>query len=210
MRTTGEKIVTAISSLALIISVISVCISIKGCQIEERINYLHMIPEVEIAYVQDMHTDYFILSNKSAIDIVSVSVDYKAYGFEKDKGEYRVAMAQSENAVDDLGERWIYVNKLQPNEKVPKFLGEFTSGTECAQRKLVIARVFNITYYRAKDMMQFKKRVVFFVDNCKVYDYSEAAKDKGLKKAVIDLDPFINKHSDDFRTGPINVKKVEL
>lgn len=199
-----------ISFFALIVAVISLAISLRSCQLVEVTNYLHIIPQLEVSYLQNENSDFLVLRNKSPIDIISLSVNYRAYGFDKEQNRYRIVMAGGKNIIDDLWENWIYKTKLAPNKIVSEFLGELSSGSKSPQGKFIVVRVFNIVYYRPSDMSRFEKREIFFLDGGKIYSYNEARKIEKLRNAVNELDAYIRKSYDGLiRLGGPQVKKTD-
>lgn len=197
-----------ISLLAFIVALISLGISLRSCRLEERVKHLHIVPQMEVSYLQKKDYDFVVFRNTSPIEIVSLSVNYKAYGFDKEKGKYRIVMAGSKNVIDDLGRNWIFKSKLAPNEIISEFVGELSSGSKSPQEKLIVTRVFDITYYRPSDMSRFGKREVFFIDNGKIYTYNEARKIEALRSPLEQLDAFIQKYLDEPRLlGDVQIKK---
>ncbi len=201
-----------LSIYAFLVSIISLFISYKAYQLSESTNHLHIIPNIELTYIQDKNSDHLVIKNKSPVEIVSLSINYKAYGFDKERNEYKIAAAGNKNIFDDLGENWIYKDKLGPNESINEYLGELSSGSESPSKQLIIARVFDITYFRPADMNKFQKRSVFFIDGNTIYSYAEAMKTKHLTRPVQKLDEFINKISKipDVTPLNINIKKVNI
>lgn len=199
---------TLISIMALVFSGISLLVSIRGCRLTERVEHQHIVPNIEVSYVQSKEWDQIVFRNRSPIDIGPIYVNYKAYGFDKEKDKWRIAIWSNKSIIDDPGERWIDIPKLEPNQPHSEHLGELTSGYESPQSKLIVARVFEIEFYRPSDMTKFEKREIFFVDGGTVYKYEEASKLNDFRKPVRELEPFIREHSNDAAPMGYKIKQA--
>jgi hypothetical protein len=204
-----KNIGTLIALFALIVSAISLLISVRSCRVKERVKHLHIIPQIEVFYLQSKRYDRVVFRNTSPIEIVSLSINYKTYGFDKEKDKYRVVATNGgQSIIDDSGQNWIFRSKLSPNEIISEFIGDLSSGSEVIQDKLVVVRVFDLTYYRHSDMSKFGKRIVFFIDNGKVYTYNEARKIEALRNPIEQLDAFIQKYLNKSPLlGDVKIKK---
>lgn len=199
--------------ITTLLSASGLALSIKNMfhqnNIEERLNYLHIDPELNCFLYQDNELSYFTIKNNSPINVVALSVDYITYGYLKDKNEYSIAMSGGGNTTifDSMGKYWIFRKKLEPNEKISEFVGQLGFG-KLLMNNIIAVRVFNVEYYRESDMKKYNKRIIFFLDGDKFYTYSEALKVVSLQKPIEKLEDFIR--NNEAYTKPLGyLKSIE-
>ena len=73
----------------------------------------------------------------------------------------------------------------------------------------ILAQVFDVTYYREKDMREFRHRYVWLIYLGKAYTRSTAQDNEVLREQLVDLDRYIDKlKRDSFKLIPPKIGPV--
>jgi hypothetical protein len=187
-----------ISICALIISIISIVIalvfSIRGWDIETKLNKLHIEPQVDCYLVRriDKKSLEFYLRNTSPIPLVNLSVAHRYFVYFSKSNAYHVDMPASSSILNTPGQNWLFQQELTPNESVGKREFQILSQLEAYEGRatIVIAAIFDITFYRETDMKQFSNKAIFFLDNEKIYSYRNALDQDHLMEPIRQLAAF--------------------
>jgi len=190
-----------ISTYAIFISIISIVItvvfSIKQCNFENKLHKLHIDPTLDSYLIRSINKKSleFHLKNKSPIPVVNLSVDHKYFLFFNISNKYVLESPADSSIFDTPSQNWIFKKKLEPNESIGKkenqipFQLKFYEG----KRKIIIAAIFEITFYREFDMKQFNNKAIFFLDWEKIYSYKNALNQDHLKEPIQQLPAFERK-----------------
>ena len=196
-----------ISIYALIISIISIGISIvfsiRSCNFENKLHKLHIDPTLDYYLVRsnDKKSLEFYLKNKSPIPVVNLSVSHKSFDFYGKLNKYVVERPAASSIFDSPGQNWIFKPKVDPNESIGKKEYQIISRFKFYEGKinLIVAAIFEITFYRESDMKQFNNKAIFFFDGERIYSYQNALEQEHLKQPIEQLPAF------ELKT--INIKK---
>ncbi|MEA1946567.1 MAG: hypothetical protein U9N83_04605 [Thermodesulfobacteriota bacterium] len=167
---TSKHLTEKISIYALIISIISIGVtsmfSIKQCNFENKLHKLHIDPTLDYYLVRsiDKKSLEFYLKNKSPIPVVNLSVSHKSFDFYSKLKKYVVERPAVSSILDSPGQNWIFKQKVEPNESICKKEYQIISRFKFYEGKLnlIVAAIFEITFYRESDMKQFNNKAIFF------------------------------------------------
>jgi len=117
---------------------------------------------------QKEHFLLFTLKNTGPIEATNVIVDHSTLRFSKKDRKIRFGSPAGGPVLDynEPGERWIFKDRLIPNEKIYKLTGE--SALRDASKSIDVL-VFDLTYYRDTDGERYNKRVVFYVEGKTIF-----------------------------------------
>lgn len=169
-----EKWNFGIAVLATILSIVSLSVSVKSCSLSARSMKTHLEPQ--LTCVLDDHPTkpgflLFTLKNDGPIPATAVSVDHRTLRYTKAERRIRFGGATGEAfpGYSDPGVRWIFVDRLGPNQLVQKLTGE--SAIRNAALAVDVLQ-FDIEYFRDTDGERFSKRCLYFVDGREVLSQS--------------------------------------
>ena len=187
-----------ISIYALTISIISIGISIvfsvRSCNFENKLHKLHIDPTLGYYLVRsnDKKSLEFYLKNKSPIPVVNLSVSHKSFDFYDKLNKYVVERPAASSIFDSPGQNWIFKPKVDPNESIGKKEYQIISRFKFYEGKinLIVAAIFEITFYRESDMKQFNNKAIFFFDGKRIYSYQNALDQEHLRQPIEQLPAF--------------------
>lgn len=194
-----------IAIYALGISLLSLFISFKGYQRDDKLHKLHLDPTLEFFLIKEPNNDYeFIIKNTSPIPAVNLSVKHKNLIFIKKGKKYASELPAMSSIIDQPGENWLIAKELPAIHGV---IGEKSSQIkpqlEFYKDKIILTAIFETTYYRDSDAKEYSNKSIFFLDGRKIYSYKNALKHDFLKEAIEQLYVWESK------TGSF-MKKIEL
>lgn len=187
-----------ISVGALIVSIISIGVSIvfsiKSCGLENKLNKLHVDPALDYYLVRSIDKKglEFYLKNKSPIPVVNLSVSYKKFDFSVKSNKYIIERPAASSIFDSPGENWIFKPKLNPNEPIGKKDTQIISMFDFYKDRIeiIVAAIFEITFYRESDMKRFDNKAIFFFDGERIFSYKNALTQENLKAPIEQLSIF--------------------
>jgi hypothetical protein len=187
-----------ISVCALIVSVISIGVSIvfsiRSCNFENKLNKLHVDPTLDYYLVRSIDKKglEFYLKNKSPIPVVNLSVSYKKFDFSVKSNKYIIERPAASSIFDSPGENWIFKPKLNPNESIGRKDHQIISMFDFYKGRIeiIVAAIFEITFYRETDMKKFNNKAIFFFDGERIFSYQNALSQEDLKEPIAQLSEF--------------------
>jgi len=190
-----------ISICALIVSIISIGVStifsIRSCNVENKLHKLHIDPTLDYYLVRsnDKKALEFYLKNKSPISVVNLSVSHKSFDFDSKLNKYVVERPAASSIFDSPGQNWIFKAKVDPNEQIGEKEYQIIARFNFYEGKidLIVAAIFEITFYRESDMKLFNNKAIFFFDGERIYSYQNALNLEHLKQPIEQLSEFENK-----------------
>jgi hypothetical protein len=190
-----------ISVCALIVSVISIVasifFSIRSCSFENKLNKLHVDPTLDYYLVRSIDKKglEFYLKNKSPIPVVNLSVSYKKFDFAVKLNKYIIERPAASSIFDSPGKNWIFKPKLNPNESIGRKDYQIISMFDFYDGRvdIIVAAIFEITFYRDSDMKKFNNKAIFFFDGERIFSYQNALSQEHLKSPIEQLSEFEHK-----------------
>jgi hypothetical protein len=191
-----------ISVCALIVSIlsigVSVAFSIRSCNFENKLNKLHVDPTLEYYLIRSIDKKglEFYLKNKSPISAVNLSVSYRKFDFSIKSNKYIIERPAASSILDSPGENWIFKPKLNPNEPIGRKDSQIISIYDFYKNQridIIVAAIFDITFYRESDMKKYNNKAIFFFDGERIFSYQNALNEDRLKAPIEQLSEFENK-----------------
>jgi hypothetical protein len=138
----------------------------------------------------------FYLKNKSPISVVNLSVSYRKFDFSIKSNKYIIERPAASSILDSPGENWIFKPKLNPNEPIGRKDSQIISIYDFYKNKrieIIVAAIFDITFYRESDMKKYNNKAIFFFDGERIFSYQNALNEDRLKAPIEKLSEFENK-----------------
>ncbi len=179
--------------LAILISIGSIVISIRSCNLTERRMKLHLKPNlmcILVDHPQKEHFMLFTLKNEGPIDATSVIIDHVTLRYPKKEKKIRFEGLSGGSVLEynEPGKRWIFKDKLLPNEKLHKLTGDFALRDASTTIDVLL---FDITYYRDSDGEVYNKHREFYIEGETIYTKSQFRSHDSYSEVVTEVSRFL-------------------
>lgn len=168
------------ASLALLVAALSAYFARQQNEVAKSLAHLHMEPVVQTTMdIADTGHPVFVVQNDGDIPIASLSLRHSMYGF--DARTKDVAVEVRSGTI--MSERMAFVENLPP----ARFHREELV-TLSPSPPNVAVHVFDIQYYRASDMKQFRRTEYWFVDGGQAFDHKTYRSNPNYRDAMQAID----------------------
>ena len=156
--------------ITLILSGVLAIVGINQCTLEERIQYTHITPELNIGVREKNGFFTLGIQNNSPIKVVSIYVKSQSFLYLENTKKIKVYGRHSGPGMSDP---WQFIKALEPEEqKFETFSAIGAIKGEKGKNKISIIK-FDISFYRETDMKEFKEEKLYFFWKGKLYSHSE-------------------------------------
>jgi len=171
-----------ISILALIISMAALLYTHKQSSLASKQAHLHIEPVIKTYFdLPKEKNPVFVIANEGNIPVVSLSVGYRDFVFDKNIEK----IVSATKAVHIFSPGAIFREKLKPTEYERMELLKVSP-----QDRLIVVYEFFIKYFREKDMKKFERNEYCFVDGFNVVSHVDFLKNRFYRTLMSEINNF--------------------